>query len=120
MQSKQFSIPQSLNWRTADDLGLTVLLESVLTLYLHDEIGLVTFVSHAWCHVLGFQETIFREHVIDFIFTVWFNRYTRIWLEDSTLSFRLGGVARSYSMIELGWHLEIYHVEDDDHLFLEA
>lgn len=43
-----------------------------------------------------------------------------VWLDNSTLSFWLGGVARSYSLLEIGHRLEIYYVEDIDYPFLEA
>lgn len=90
-----------------DDLGLTALLVLFLTQSLRNEIGLMTFVSHGWHHILGFRETIFWEIVIGFLSAFQFYRDARIWSNDSAFSFRLGGAARSCSLIELGQRLDI-------------
>lgn len=80
----------------------------------------MTFVSHSWCHVLGFREIIFKDLVLEFLSPIWFNRDVKVSSYDSILSFRLGGIARSCSLLELGQRLGIYPTEDTDHPFLEA
>ncbi|CAI9265568.1 unnamed protein product [Lactuca saligna] len=97
-----------------------VLLVPFLTRSLRNETCLMTFISYVWCRILGFRVIIFKELVIQFLSTVRFNWDTRIWSDDLTLSFRLGGVARSCSLLELGKLLEIYSAKDIDHLFLET
>lgn len=80
----------------------------------------MTFVSHAWCHALGIREVIFRELCVEFLFTSQFNWECRIWIDGSIFSFRLGGVAHSCSLVELGKRLGIYFVEDVDHPLPES
>ncbi|CAI9280560.1 unnamed protein product [Lactuca saligna] len=82
--------------------------------------GLVNFVSHSWCRILGFRENIFRELAIEFLSNVQINWETNSWSDDLTFAFRLGGVARCCSFIGLGQRLEIYPARDADHPFLEA
>lgn len=80
----------------------------------------MTFISLTWHCILGLREFIFRELVTEFLSTFRYNRDTRIWSDDSNLSFKLGRVARSCSLIELGQCLEIYPAENVDHPLLEA
>ena len=103
-----------------DDVHLTVLLDPFLTRSFHDEAGLVTFVSYAWRHVLGFREIILWELCIKFLSSVRFNRESRIWSDGSALSFRLGGDACSCNLMELGQRLGIYSDVDIDHPFLDS
>lgn len=113
--TKQINIQQSPDRRIAGELGFPTLLESFLTRSLRDETGLVTLVSHSWCHILGFKEVIFRELVIKLLSIARFNRVTWIWLDDSALSSTLSVVSRSCSLLEVGQCLVIYYAKDIDH-----
>lgn len=64
---------------------------------------------------LVIREVILREICIYFLSTCQFNRKSRIWTDNSLFPFRLGGVACSYSLIELGHRLGIYSANDIDH-----
>lgn len=68
----------------------------------------------------GLSGYFFKGLCIGFLSIVWFNRESSVWSNGSTFSFRLGGVARSCSLIDLGQRLGIYPAEDANHPLLDS
>ncbi|KAI3690625.1 hypothetical protein L2E82_48769 [Cichorium intybus] len=101
IHKKDIHVPPCLDWEYAATIGLQHRL-APFTTKIHAETG---FTCHAWDRLFYFEEPIFRE------ITVQFEQYRD--LSDRTaLFFRLGGVSRECSVMELGIRLGLYTQEE--------
>lgn len=107
IHKKDVHVPPSLDWEYAATIRLHHRL-APFTTKIHAATG---FTCHAWDTLFHFQEPIFREITLEFLSTVQFEQYRD--LSDRTaISFRLGGVSRECSVMELGIRLGLYTREE--------
>ncbi|KAI3740491.1 hypothetical protein L2E82_30940 [Cichorium intybus] len=107
IHKKDIHVPPCLDWEYAATIGLHHRM-APFTTKIHGATG---FTCHAWDRLFHFHEPIFRELTLEFLSTVQFEQYKE--LSDRTaLSFRLGGVSRECSVMELGLRLGLYTREE--------
>lgn len=97
-----------LRWGIADRLGLTARLESYLTRVLCDDDGLELFTCQGWRRIFRIRLVIYQELCWEFFSTAQFDTESRIYVDRSVLTFHLGRVSHSCSIVELGQRLGIY------------
>lgn len=107
IHKKDIHVPPCLDWEYAATIGLHHRM-APFTTKIHGATG---FTCHVWDRLFHFQEPIFKELTLEFLSTVQFEQYRE--LSDRTaLSFRLGGVSRECSVMELGLRLGLYTREE--------
>ncbi|KAI3690337.1 hypothetical protein L2E82_48326 [Cichorium intybus] len=104
---KDIHVPPSLDWDFAATVGLDHRL-APFTTKIHATTG---FTCHAWDKLFHIQEPIFREITLEFISTVQFDQHKEL-MDRTAFSFRLGGVSRECSVLDLGIRLGLYTREE--------
>ncbi|KAI3739927.1 hypothetical protein L2E82_30341 [Cichorium intybus] len=107
IHKKDIHVPPSLDWDFAATVGLDHRL-AAFTTKIHAASG---FTCHAWDRLFHFQEPIFREITLEFISTVHFEQHKEL-TDRTAFSFRLGGVSRECSVLDLGIRLGLYMREE--------
>ncbi|CAI9266309.1 unnamed protein product [Lactuca saligna] len=98
--TKEIDIAPSFDCELATQTGLAVLIKDFLQ-YMHsDASGVQLFVCQGWARLFRIQEPVYREFLLEFYATVSYD--PRKTPDDRTsFSFRLGGVSRECSAVEL-------------------
>ncbi|CAI9268914.1 unnamed protein product [Lactuca saligna] len=100
--TKEIDIAPSFDWELATRTGL----------YTHsDASGVDLFVCRGWARLFRIQEPVYREFLLEFYATVSYD--PRKAPDDrTTFAFRLGGVSRECSVIELATRVGIYTADE--------
>ncbi|KAJ9567225.1 hypothetical protein OSB04_003191 [Centaurea solstitialis] len=89
--------------------------KAILEKHAYDKDGTEYYICHAWERVFNMAETLYRELIIEFVATFRFEAGKA--LEEfyqSCMTFRLGGVWRSLSLVEFAVALGIYTQDEVD------
>ncbi|CAI9289743.1 unnamed protein product [Lactuca saligna] len=109
--TKEIDISHSFDWGLASQIGLDELIRYFLT-YTHlDTSGVPLFVCRSWDKLFKFQEPAYREFLLELYSTVSYD--PRKTPDDrTTFFFRLAGVSRECSAIELATKVGIYTADE--------
>ncbi|CAI9292499.1 unnamed protein product [Lactuca saligna] len=109
--TKEIDIAPSFDWELATRTGLAALIQEFLQYTHSDASGVELFVCQGWARLFRIQEPIYREFLLEFYATVSYD--PRKPLNDrTTFAFRLGGVSRECSVIELATQVGIYTADE--------
>ena len=109
--TKEIDIAPSFDWELATRTGLAALIQEFLQYTHSDASGVELFVCQGWARLFRIQEPVYREFLLEFYATVSYD--PRKPLDDRTaFAFRLGGVSRECSVIELATRVGIYTADE--------
>ncbi|CAI9285800.1 unnamed protein product [Lactuca saligna] len=109
--TKEIDIAPSFDWELATRTGLTALIQGFLQYTHSDASGVDLFVCQGWARLFRTQEPVYREFLLEFYATVSYDH--RKARDDRTaFAFRLGGVSRECSVIELATRVGIYTADE--------
>ncbi|CAI9295923.1 unnamed protein product [Lactuca saligna] len=109
--TKEIDIAPSFDWELATRTGLVALIQEFLQYTHSDASGVELFVCQGWARLFRIQEPVYREFLMEFYATVSYD--PRKALDDRTaFAFRLGGVSRECSVIELATRVGIYTADE--------
>ncbi|CAI9270334.1 unnamed protein product [Lactuca saligna] len=109
--TKEIDIAPSFDWELATRTGLDALIQEFLQYTHSDASGVELFVCQGWARLFRIQEPVYREFLLEFYATVSYD--PRKPLDDRTaFAFRLGGVSRECSVIELATRVGIYTADE--------
>ncbi|CAI9285163.1 unnamed protein product [Lactuca saligna] len=109
--TKEIDIAPSFDWELATRTGLAALIQEFLQYTHSDASGVELFVCQGWARLFRIQEPVYREFLLEFYATVSYD--PRKALDDRTaFAFRLGGVSRECSVIELATRVGIYTADE--------
>lgn len=109
--TKEIDIAPSFDWGLAARTRLDELIQNFLQYTHSDASGVPLFVCQGWERLFRIQEPVYREFLLEFYATVSYD--PRKTPDDKTaFSFRLGGVSRECSAIELATRVGIYTVDE--------
>ena len=114
---RQIVNASAIDFALADCIGLLSLVRPYLTFEYKGNDGETLFTCNGWNKLIRIQECVYTELVLEFYSTVQFDPTEEDVTNDRAFRFRLGGVARSMSIAELGWYLDIYDEEDLAHAY---
>ncbi|KAJ9547353.1 hypothetical protein OSB04_019896 [Centaurea solstitialis] len=107
--TRQVLIPRRADWNLLRSMGVENEIKAIFEKHAYDEDGTEYCICHAWERVFDISETLYRELIIEFVATF---RFVAIKALDefyqSCITFRLGGVWRSLSLVEFAIALGIY------------
>lgn len=112
LMGQKFEFAHFLDWGVAEEFGLTARFGDVQTRRFHDNVGNLLFTCHGWNRLFAMQETVYMELCWEFFATVQFNKDSTNYDDQSVFSFRLGGIYRRCSIIDLARRLGLYTVEE--------
>ncbi|CAI9294739.1 unnamed protein product [Lactuca saligna] len=102
---------RSTTYRMLHRTGLAALIQGFLQYTHSDASGVDLFVCQGWAHLFRIQDPVYREFLLEFYATVSYDH--RKALDDRTaFAFRLGGVSRECSVIELATRVGIYTADE--------
>ncbi|CAI9284781.1 unnamed protein product [Lactuca saligna] len=109
--TKEIDIAPSFDWELATRTGLAALIQGFLQYTHSDASGVDLFVCQGWAHLFRIQEPVYREFLLEFYATVSYDH--RKALDDRiAFAFRLGGLSRECSVIELAIRVGIYTADE--------
>ncbi|CAI9271468.1 unnamed protein product [Lactuca saligna] len=109
--TKEIDIAPSFDWELATRTGLATLIQEFLQYTHSDASGVDLFVCQGWARLFRIQEPIYWEFLLEFYATVSYD--PRKAPDDRTaFAFRLGGVSRECSVIELATRVGIYTADE--------
>ncbi|CAI9279657.1 unnamed protein product [Lactuca saligna] len=109
--TKEIDIAPSFDWELATRIGLAALIQEFLQYTHSDASGVELFVCQGWARLFRIQEPVYREFLLEFYATISYD--PRKALDDRTaFAFRLGGVSRECSVIELATRVGIYTADE--------
>ncbi|CAI9300293.1 unnamed protein product [Lactuca saligna] len=109
--TKEIDIAPSFDWELATKTGLAALIQGFLQYTHSDASGVDLFVCQGWARLFRIQDPVYREFLLEFYATVSYD--PRKAIDDRTaFAFRLGGVNRECSVIELATRVGIYTADE--------
>ncbi|XP_023758787.1 uncharacterized protein LOC111907237 [Lactuca sativa] len=108
---KRIDIAPYCDWEFAAQYGIDVLIRDFLT-YTHMDVGgMPMFTCRGWDRLFRIQEPVYREFLLEFYATVAFDP-TKPLNDRTAFPFRLGGVSRECSAIELAIRVGVYTIDE--------
>ncbi|CAI9266114.1 unnamed protein product [Lactuca saligna] len=105
--TKEMDIVPSFDWDLATRTGLAALIQDFLQYTHSDASGVDLFMCQGWARLFRIQEPIYWEFLLEFYATVSYD--PRKAPDDrTTFAFRLRGVSRECSVVELATRVGIY------------
>ncbi|KAJ9553924.1 hypothetical protein OSB04_017969 [Centaurea solstitialis] len=108
-------MPKRVDWDLLRSMSVENNIKAILEKHAYDEDGNEYYICHAWERVFDIAETLYRELIVEFVATFHFEAIKALAeFHQSCMTFRLGGVWRSLSLIEFALALGIYTQSDVD------
>ncbi|KAJ9546972.1 hypothetical protein OSB04_019515 [Centaurea solstitialis] len=112
---RQVLIPKRVDWDLLGSMGVENDIKAILEKHAYDEDGNEYYICHAWERVFDIAETLYREIIVEFVATFRFDPIKALGeFHQTCMTFRLGGVWRSLSLIDFALALGIYTQSDVD------
>ncbi|KAJ9547041.1 hypothetical protein OSB04_019584 [Centaurea solstitialis] len=109
LASRQILVPRRVDWDLLQVMGMRNEIGAKLEKHAYDEEGSEYFICHAWERIFDFAETLYRELILEFVATFRFEEEKALdEFYQPCMSFRLGGVWHSISLVDLAVALGIY------------
>ncbi|KAJ9553457.1 hypothetical protein OSB04_017502 [Centaurea solstitialis] len=109
LASRQILVPRRVDWDLLQVMGMRNEIGDKLEKHAYDEEGSEYFICHAWERIFDFAETLYRELILEFVATFRFEEEKALdEFYQPCMSFRLGGVWHSISLVDLAVALGIY------------
>ncbi|KAJ9539390.1 hypothetical protein OSB04_032123 [Centaurea solstitialis] len=109
LASRQILVPRRVDWDLLQVMGMRNEIRAKLEKHAYDEEGSEYFICHAWERIFDFAETLYRELILEFVATFRFEEEKALdEFYQPCMSFRLGGVWHSISLVDLAVALGIY------------
>ncbi|KAJ9542672.1 hypothetical protein OSB04_029178 [Centaurea solstitialis] len=112
---RQVLMPKRVDWNLLRSMGVENDIKAFLEKHAYDEDGNEYYICHAWERVFDIAETLYRELIVEFVATFRFDAIKALEeFHQSCMTFRLGGVWRSLSLVNFALALGIYTQSDVD------
>ncbi|KAJ9567662.1 hypothetical protein OSB04_003628 [Centaurea solstitialis] len=112
---RQILMPKRVDWDLLRSMGVENDIKAILEKHAYDEDGNEYYICHAWERVFDIGETLYRELIVEFVATFRFDAIKALGeFRQSCMTFRLGGVWRSISLVDFALALGIYTQLDVD------
>ncbi|KAJ9546654.1 hypothetical protein OSB04_019197 [Centaurea solstitialis] len=112
---RQILMPKRVDWDLLGSMGVENDIKAILEKHAYDEDGNEYYICHAWERVFDIAETLYRELIVEFVATFHFEAIKALReFHQTCMTFRLGGVWRSLSLVDFALALGIYTQSDVD------
>ncbi|KAJ9565672.1 hypothetical protein OSB04_001638 [Centaurea solstitialis] len=112
---RQVLMPKRVDWDLLRSMSVENNIKAILEKHAYDEDGNEYYICHAWERVFDIAETLYRELIVEFVATFHFDAIKALGeFHQSCMTFRLGGVWRSLSLVDFALALGIYTQSDVD------
>ncbi|KAJ9556682.1 hypothetical protein OSB04_011296 [Centaurea solstitialis] len=112
---RQILMPKRVDWDLLRSMGVENNIKVILEKHTYDEDGNEYYICHAWERVFDIAETFYQELIVEFVATFRFDAIKGLGeFRQSCMTFRLGGVWRSLSLVDFALALGIYTQLDID------
>ncbi|KAJ9544890.1 hypothetical protein OSB04_024597 [Centaurea solstitialis] len=112
---RQILMPKRVDWDLLRSMHVENDIKAILEKHAYDEDGNEYYICHAWDRVFDIAETLYRELIVEFVATFRFDAIKALGeFHQSCMTFRLGGVWRSLSLVDFALALGIYTQLDVD------
>ncbi|KAJ9544928.1 hypothetical protein OSB04_024635 [Centaurea solstitialis] len=112
---RQILMPKRVDWNLLRSMSVENNVKAILEKHAYDEDGNEYYICHAWERVFDIAETLYRELIVEFVATFHFEAIKALdEFHQTCMTFRLGGIWRSLSLIEFALALGIYTQSDVD------
>ncbi|KAJ9565862.1 hypothetical protein OSB04_001828 [Centaurea solstitialis] len=112
---RQILMPKRVDWDLLRSMHIENDIKAILEKHAYDEDGNEYYICHAWERVFDIAETLYRELIVEFVATFRFDAIKALdEFHQSCMTFRLGGICRSFSLVEFALALGIYTQADVD------
>ncbi|KAJ9538009.1 hypothetical protein OSB04_030742 [Centaurea solstitialis] len=113
--ARQVLIPRRVDWDLLRSMSVENNIKAILEKHAYDEDSTEYYICHAWERVFDIAETLYRELIVEFVATFRFEAIKALEeFHQSCMTFRLGGVWRSLSLVDFAVALGIYTQEEVD------
>ncbi|KAJ9556996.1 hypothetical protein OSB04_011610 [Centaurea solstitialis] len=113
--ARQVLVPRRVDWNLLRSMGVENDIKAILEKHAYDEDGTEYYICRAWERVFDIAETLYRELIIEFVANFRFDAGKALQeFYQSCMTFRLGGVWRSLSLVEFVVALGIYTQDEVD------